>query len=181
MWLLGGFNGHGLNTTAMGGELVARGIVEDDDAWRLFAPFELVWAGGVLGRAATQVFCWSFNARERVESLLARRREAAALAAKEAAAKEALAKEREWAELSAVAAAATMTAPAVPQAEPVIEPPVPEARTPEPVATDGPAAAPTADAPAKPRKRKRKSKSAAVAESAPSEDLAPSAPGRREG
>ena len=51
LWVASGFGGHGLNTTAMGGELVARGIVETDQTWRLFAPYELVWAGGVLGRA----------------------------------------------------------------------------------------------------------------------------------
>ena len=30
LWLLGGFGGHGLNTTAMGGEMLARAIVEGD-------------------------------------------------------------------------------------------------------------------------------------------------------
>ena len=50
VWLASGFGGHGLNNTAMAGELIARGIVEGDQTWRLFAPYELVWAGGVLGR-----------------------------------------------------------------------------------------------------------------------------------
>ena len=50
VWVASGFGGHGLNTTAMAGELVARGIVEGDQTWRLFAPYELVWAGGMLGR-----------------------------------------------------------------------------------------------------------------------------------
>ena len=54
VWVASGFGGHGLNTTAMGGELIARGIVENDQTWRLFAPYELVWAGGVLGRALAQ-------------------------------------------------------------------------------------------------------------------------------
>ena len=50
-----GFGGHGLNTTAMGGEMVARAIVEGDRTWEMFSPFALVWAGGAFGRAAQQV------------------------------------------------------------------------------------------------------------------------------
>ncbi len=75
LWLLSGFGGQGLNTTAMGGEMIARAIVEDDQSWHLFAPFELVWAGGVLGRATLQAYYWSYRARERLASTLARRRE----------------------------------------------------------------------------------------------------------
>ena len=45
-WLAGAFGGHGLNTTAMAGEMVARAILDGDDRWRLFSPYELVWAGG---------------------------------------------------------------------------------------------------------------------------------------
>src|SRR5262249_8292466 len=45
------------------------------DTWRLFAPFELVWAGGRLGRAAMQVFYWWFNGLERFEARAARQRE----------------------------------------------------------------------------------------------------------
>ena len=75
LWLLSGFGGHGLNTTAMGGELVARGIVEGDQTWRLFAPFDLVWAGGTLGRAAAQAYTWYFAMRERFDGWRARRRE----------------------------------------------------------------------------------------------------------
>jgi gamma-glutamylputrescine oxidase len=52
LWLASGFGGHGINTTAMAGVVIARALVEGDDTWRLFAPFELVWAGGRLGRAA---------------------------------------------------------------------------------------------------------------------------------
>ena len=36
----------GINTTAMAGNIIARAIAEGDDTWRLFVPFELVWAGG---------------------------------------------------------------------------------------------------------------------------------------
>jgi gamma-glutamylputrescine oxidase len=73
-WLLSGFGGHGLNTTAMAGELIARAIVEDDRTWRQFLPFELVWAGGLLGRAATQFYYWGYRTRERIDGRLARER-----------------------------------------------------------------------------------------------------------
>ena len=65
VWVASGFGGHGLNTTAMGGELVARGIVEADQTWRLFAPYELVWAGGVLGRVLAQGIYWGTRPVER--------------------------------------------------------------------------------------------------------------------
>jgi len=58
VWLASGFGGHGLDTTAMAGNLVARGIVEGDETWRKFTPFELVWAGGLFGRAAAQLRVW---------------------------------------------------------------------------------------------------------------------------
>ena len=74
-WLASGFGGHGLNTTAMAGNIVAQAIVDGDDTWRLFTPFELVWAGGRLGRAAMQVYYWWFGARERWAARQARERE----------------------------------------------------------------------------------------------------------
>ena len=75
VWLASGFGGHGLNTTAMAGNIAAQAIVDGDDSWRLFAPFELVWAGGKLGRAAMQVYYWWFDARERFAARQARQRE----------------------------------------------------------------------------------------------------------
>ena len=58
LWLASGFGGHGLNTTAMAGELIARGMIDNDETWRLFAPYELVWAGGRIGRALIQSVYW---------------------------------------------------------------------------------------------------------------------------
>jgi gamma-glutamylputrescine oxidase len=75
LWVASGFGGHGLNTSAMGGELIARGIVEGDQTWRLFAPFELVWAGGLLGRMLAQGIYWGTRPAERIEQGLARYRE----------------------------------------------------------------------------------------------------------
>ena len=67
VWLASGFGGHGLNTSAMGGELVARGIVDGDQSWQLFAPYELVWAGGVVGRMLAQGIYWGTRPIERIE------------------------------------------------------------------------------------------------------------------
>jgi gamma-glutamylputrescine oxidase len=64
VWLASGFGGHGLNTTAMAGNLIARAIAENDQTWRQFAPFELVWAGGILGRAAVQAYYWIKRVRD---------------------------------------------------------------------------------------------------------------------
>jgi gamma-glutamylputrescine oxidase len=75
LWVASGFGGHGLNTTAMAGELIARGMVENDQAWRLLTPYELVWAGGRLGRVLAQGLYWGSRPVERVEAGLARYRE----------------------------------------------------------------------------------------------------------
>ncbi len=77
LWVASGFGGHGLNTTAMAGELVARGIVENDETWRLFAPYELVWAGGRLGRAIAQGLYWGSRPLARLDNEVARYRERA--------------------------------------------------------------------------------------------------------
>jgi glycine/D-amino acid oxidase-like deaminating enzyme len=76
LWLLSGFGGHGLNTSAMGGVLVARAIAAGDRTWRAFAPFEMVWAGGRFGRAAQQAYYWSFRMQEKLDGWRARQREA---------------------------------------------------------------------------------------------------------
>jgi gamma-glutamylputrescine oxidase len=77
LWVASGFGGHGLNTTAMAGELIARGIVENDETWRLFAPYELVWAGGKLGRVLAQGLYWGSRPLARAEQEFARYRESA--------------------------------------------------------------------------------------------------------
>jgi glycine/D-amino acid oxidase-like deaminating enzyme len=74
VWLASGFGGHGLNNTAIAGGLIARGIIDGDQTWRLFAPYELVWAGGVLGRMVAQGIYWGTRPVERVEQKVARYR-----------------------------------------------------------------------------------------------------------
>jgi hypothetical protein len=76
-WIASAFGGHGLNTTAMAGEMIARAIVDGDDRWRLFSSYELVWAGGAFGRAAAQTIAWSMRARDTVSERLSRYRDTA--------------------------------------------------------------------------------------------------------
>lgn len=88
VWLASGFGGHGLNTTAMAGNLIALAVVEGDQTWRQFTPFELVWAGGWLGRAVAQTRVFVRRAlaaaaerRARARELTARQARAGALRA----------------------------------------------------------------------------------------------------
>src|SRR5580692_1715004 len=76
IWLASGFGGHGLNTTAMAGNLIAHAIVDGDDTWRLFLPFELIWSGGRAGRAAAQVGYWWRRNRDEIAARKARARAA---------------------------------------------------------------------------------------------------------
>jgi len=92
VWVASGFAGHGLNTTAIAGELVARGIVESDQTWRLFAPYELVWAGGRVARLVTKTLYVGSRPAAAAVGLMsryrerARRRKADKAAARQAAA-----------------------------------------------------------------------------------------------
>jgi 2Fe-2S ferredoxin len=58
----------------MAGQLIARAVVERDDTWRLFLPYELVWAGGSVGRAAAQISSWAQRNFEAARSRRARKR-----------------------------------------------------------------------------------------------------------
>lgn len=109
VWLASGFGGHGLNTTAMAGNLIARAIVNGDQTWRRFTPFELVWAGGFFGRAVAQIYYWT-------------RRLRAASAERRARTAERVRSEREQARIEAVQAPGAE--PALPVAHP-IEPGMP--------------------------------------------------------
>jgi gamma-glutamylputrescine oxidase len=61
LWYCTAFGGHGLNTTAIGGRVVAEAISAQSDRHRLFEPFGLTWNGGVAGRAAVQATYWSLQ------------------------------------------------------------------------------------------------------------------------
>jgi len=88
VWLAGAFGGHGINTTAMAGDLIARAITERDDRWRLFSAYELVWTGGKMGPPAAQILCWSMQLRDALAERLTYRREVARLHAPASAAPE---------------------------------------------------------------------------------------------
>jgi gamma-glutamylputrescine oxidase len=101
IWVTGAFGGHGINTTAMAGDLIASAIVASDDRWRLFSAYELVWTGGAWGRAAAQILFWARRLQDAVAEGLAQRRDSARRRAVQQAAHEAA--ERESAERFAAA------------------------------------------------------------------------------
>jgi glycine/D-amino acid oxidase-like deaminating enzyme len=82
LWVASGFGRQGLNTSAMAGQLIAGGMLEGDDRWRLFSPFELVWAGGTTGRAAGYAIGLAERARSAAAGTLARYREQARIRAR---------------------------------------------------------------------------------------------------
>jgi len=64
VWYATAFGGHGMNTTAIGGTVIAEGITGESDRYRLFAPFGLAWNGSIFGRAAAQLTYWSYQAAD---------------------------------------------------------------------------------------------------------------------
>ena len=64
LWCCTAFGGHGLNTTAVAGRVLAEAITGASDRIALFAPFGLVWNGGVVGRMAVQAAYWALQAQD---------------------------------------------------------------------------------------------------------------------
>ena len=77
LWVTSGFGRQGLNTSAMAGQLIARSILWGDERWRLFSPFELVWAGGATGRVAGHLIGMWGRGSSAAAGALARYREGA--------------------------------------------------------------------------------------------------------
>src|SRR5450432_4445636 len=77
LWVASGFGRQGLNTSAMAGQLIARSILWGDERWRLFSPFELVWAGGPTGRVAGHLVGMWGRGSSAAAGALARHRERA--------------------------------------------------------------------------------------------------------
>jgi glycine/D-amino acid oxidase-like deaminating enzyme len=98
LWIAAGFGGHGINTTAMAGDLIASAMVEGDDRWRLFSCYELVWTGGSWGRVGAQVLFWAKQIGDTVAEALSRRREQARRVEGRRAARAALERERQLVE-----------------------------------------------------------------------------------
>ncbi len=73
LWALSAFGGHGMNTTAMGGGLIAGAIAGNDDHWRLFEPWHpgfidrTIGGRNLIGRAATQSVYWGMQVRDRFD------------------------------------------------------------------------------------------------------------------
>ncbi len=64
VWHITAFGGHGLNTTAMAGKVLAEAILHQSDRIDLFAPWGLTHAGGPLGLAAAQLTYWYLQAQD---------------------------------------------------------------------------------------------------------------------
>jgi hypothetical protein len=77
LWVASGFGRHGLNTSAMAGQVIARSILWGEDRWKLFSPFELVWAGGATGRVAGHLIGLWGRGQSAAAGALARYREGA--------------------------------------------------------------------------------------------------------
>ncbi len=67
LWMASAFGGHGLNTTAMAGQLIAGAIANKDVRWKVFARFGAPWVGGPLGQAAVQLNYWAMQLKDRYE------------------------------------------------------------------------------------------------------------------
>ncbi|CAN0653584.1 gamma-glutamylputrescine oxidase [Nitratireductor aquimarinus] len=65
VWHCTAFGGHGMNTTAIGGKVVAEAILGDETRLRLFAPFGLAWAGGAVGLAVAQTTFWKLKMQDK--------------------------------------------------------------------------------------------------------------------
>jgi hypothetical protein len=77
LWVASGFGRQGMNTSAMAGQMIARSILWGDERWKLFSPFELVWAGGTTGRVAGKLVGIWGRASSAAAGSLARYRERA--------------------------------------------------------------------------------------------------------
>lgn len=64
LWYCMGFGGKGMCATTAGGELIARGIAEADETWRLFEAFPLGYAGGPFRPAIAQLGYWWLQLRD---------------------------------------------------------------------------------------------------------------------
>jgi glycine/D-amino acid oxidase-like deaminating enzyme len=79
LWVTSGFGQQGLNTSAIAGQLIAQSILWGDDRWKLFSPFELVWAGGSTGRVVGHAVGMWGRGSSAAAGALARYRERARL------------------------------------------------------------------------------------------------------
>ena len=64
VWHITAFGGHGLNTTAIAGKVLAEAMLGQSDRISMFAPFGLNWAGGPIGLAVAQLTYWGLQAKD---------------------------------------------------------------------------------------------------------------------
>jgi len=64
VWHITAFGGHGLNTTAIAGKVLAEAILNQSNRIDLFAPWGLDYAGGPIGLAIAQLTYWSLQAQD---------------------------------------------------------------------------------------------------------------------
>ena len=65
VWHITAFGGHGLNTTAITGKILAEAILGQSDRIEMFAPYPLNWAGGPIGLAVAQLSYWFLQAQDK--------------------------------------------------------------------------------------------------------------------
>jgi gamma-glutamylputrescine oxidase len=63
-WHITAFGGHGLNTTAAAGKVLAEAVLGQSGRLQMFRAFGLDWAGGPLGLAAAQATYWKLQAQD---------------------------------------------------------------------------------------------------------------------
>ena len=54
VWTCTAFGGHGVNTSAIGGRIIAEAVADTSERYKQFKPFKLQWNGGVFGPLASQ-------------------------------------------------------------------------------------------------------------------------------
>ena len=64
-WFATAFGGHGLNTTAMAGIILASAIADGDDSYLRFIPFAPHWAFGQMGRLGVQGSYWLMQMQDK--------------------------------------------------------------------------------------------------------------------
>ncbi len=64
VWHITAFGGHGLNTTAITGKILAEAMLGQSDRIRMFEPWGLNWAGGPIGLAVAQLTYWGLQAQD---------------------------------------------------------------------------------------------------------------------
>ncbi len=75
LWVASALGEHGINTSAVAGNLIARAIVDGDDMWKLFLPYDLVWPVVPRARQIVQARAWWLRKSEAIAARAARRRE----------------------------------------------------------------------------------------------------------